>query len=143
MSELHWTHQKIINRLEEAAGTLRRLPDKRLQGLKSNWPETIPTRGDYGSDEIRLRLGPPSPEAIDRMDEALEWLRWLDTEDRQMVWLRAERIPWKMIMRKFGRSRSTVTARWKEALSQIVAILNVSTKMSGHLSPGHLGQNLR
>jgi hypothetical protein len=143
MSDLHWTHQKIIGRLEEAAGTLRRLPNDRLQGLKSNWPETIPTWGDYGSDEIRLRLGPPSPEAIDRMDETLEWLRWLDTEGRQMVWLRAERIPWKIIMRKFGRSRSTVTARWKEALSQLVAILNLPTKMSGHLSTGHQCQNLR
>lgn len=143
MDKQKWDCEMVANRLEEAAGILRRLPDAKSRGLKSNWPDTIPTQGDYRSNTTKIHLGPPLPDAIDRMDEALEWLRWLDEDGRRLVWLRAERIQWKMIMRQYGRSRSTVTARWKEALSQIVALLNVSKKMSGHLSAGHSGQNLQ
>jgi len=124
MSELHWTHHKIIDRLEEAAGTLRRLPDKKLQELKSNWPETIPTWGEYGSDEIRLRLGPPSPDAIDRMDQTLGWLRWLEPAQARLVWARAERIPWKLILRQLGGGRETARQKLRAALSIIVSHLN-------------------
>ena len=43
-----------------------------------------------------------APEAIDRMDEALGWLMWLEPEERQLVWLRAEGLPWKWITRRLG-----------------------------------------
>ena len=43
------------------------------------------------------RLAAAMPEAIDRMDEALDWLMWLEPEERRLVWLRAEGLPWKRI----------------------------------------------
>ncbi len=63
MNKSRWTDQMVITRLEEAANTLSRLPDKKHQQ-----PE-IPLAG-YNSGMGRLRgrrnqvrLGPPSPEA--------------------------------------------------------------------------------
>ena len=38
-----------------------------------------------------------APEAIDRMDEAFRWLCWLDPDVRELVWVRAEGLPWKRI----------------------------------------------
>ena len=35
-----WDEKMVILRLEEAASTLKRLPDDKFQQLKSNWPET-------------------------------------------------------------------------------------------------------
>ncbi|MBF0453688.1 MAG: hypothetical protein HQL72_02585 [Magnetococcales bacterium] len=137
-----WDGKMVAARLEEAATTMKRLPDEQLQQLKSNWPETIPTWGDYGDEKTKLRLGPPTPDAIDRMDEVMEWLRWLEPENIRLLWLRAERVPWKLIMRKFGVARSTINSRWQSAIFQIVAILNLPKKMSGHLSTGHSGRNL-
>ena len=128
-----WDEKMVILRLEEAASTLKRLPDDKFQQLKSNWPETVPVWGDYGDDKPRLKLGPPTPEAIDRMDEVMEWLRCLEPENIRLLWLRAERIPWKLIMRRFGVSRATANVRWKSAIFQIVAVLNLQKKMSRHL----------
>jgi hypothetical protein len=137
MAKQKWDCKMVEARLEEAAGILQRLPEEKLRGMKSNWPETLPSREDYDLATAKQRLGPPSPEAIDQMDEAMEWLRWLEPEDIRLLWFRAEKIPWKIIMRQFGLARSTITARWKSAVSQIVTILNLPKKVSVHLSAGH------
>lgn len=137
-----WDGKMVADRLEEAATTLKRLPDEKIRQLRSNWPETIPVWGDYGDEKSRVRLGSPSPEAIDRMDETLSWLRWLEPDEVQLVWARAERIPWKLIMRRFGRARSTLSAWWMAALYQIAGIINNSKNVSGHLSTRHDDQNL-
>jgi hypothetical protein len=70
-------------------------------------------------------LAAPSPEAIDRMDEALHWLLWLEPEERQLVWLRAEGLPWKWITRRMGIGRTTAWQRWSTALLKIVVRLEV------------------
>jgi hypothetical protein len=137
-----WDGKMVADRMEEAAATLKRLPDEKIRQLKSNWPETVPVWGDYGDEKTRLRLGPPSPDAIDRMDEALGWLNWLEPNHARLVWARAERIPWKLIMRQFGRARSTLSAWWMSALCQMAAILNNSKILSGHLSTRHGDLNL-
>ena len=137
-----WDEKMVIDRLEEAAEVMERLPNERMQGYPSSWPETLPGWEDYGWDKTRIRLGPPSPDAIDRMDSTLGWLRWLEPNAAKLVWSRAKQIPWKLIMRRFGLARSTVSAKWKTAISQIVAILNLSKNVSGHLTAGHIGQDL-
>ena len=59
-----------------------------------------------------------APEAIDRMDEALGWLCWLEPEERRLVWLRAEGLPWKRITRRLGIGRTTAWQRWTIGAAQ-------------------------
>ena len=44
-------------------------------------------------------------------EEALLWLRWLERDDARIVWLRAERTPWKPICWEMGISRATANRR--------------------------------
>jgi hypothetical protein len=48
-----------------------------------------------GQQPEPMRLPPPSPTAISRMEDALPWLRWLEPEYAKLVWARADRTPWK------------------------------------------------
>jgi hypothetical protein len=142
MAKQKWDGKMVALRLEEAAATLKRLPEKKIQQLQAHWPETIPTWADYGDEKTKMRLTPPSPDAIDRMDETLAWLSWLEPDQVRLVWARAERIPWKLIMRQFGRARSTLSAWWMAALCQVAGILNNTKKVSGQQITRHDTQDL-
>jgi len=110
----------VAARLEEAADTLRRLPPVRVQGYASTWPAVIrDVHEAYGWEEARMRLGPPAPDAIDRMDEALGWLGWLEPDEVRLVWARAQRARWRVICARLGVSRQTAWQRWVAALATI------------------------
>ena len=109
-------------RLAEAADVLDRLPDQSVQHYYSLWP-TIPGEG---CDRARARPASPAPEAIDRMDEALGWLFRLEPEERRIVWLRAEGMPWKRITHRLGIGRTTAWQRWTIALLKIATRLNAA-----------------
>ncbi len=120
-----WTASQVEERIEEAADTLRRLPEKRVQTARSSWPKFIQDCHDAcGTEPTPLRRGPPAAAAIDRMDETLEWLRWLPPEDAKLVWARAEGMPWKAISWRFGFSERTAQRRWEYASNQISWRLN-------------------
>ena len=112
MAERSWTPKAVAVRLEEAADTLGRLPTCRGGGYASACPEIA--RGYYEAfgPNASARPIPPSPEAIDRMDEALGWLCWLESEERRLVWRRAEGLPWKRITHRLGIGRTTAWQRW-------------------------------
>jgi Domain of unknown function (DUF6362) len=118
MIEQRWCNAVVARRLEEAADTLARLPDERVGGLYDLWPRLIGAAGRQASPAAA------APEAIDRMDEALGWLMWLEPEERQLVWLRAEGLPWKWITRRLGIGRTTAWQRWTTALLKIVVRLD-------------------
>jgi len=118
MAEQRWTPMLVAERLAEAADALDRLPDERVRGLYDLWPKLIVAPGR------RARPAAAAPEAIDRMDEALGWLMWLEPEERQLVWLRAEGLPWKWITRRLGIGRTTAWQRWNTALLKIVVRLD-------------------
>jgi hypothetical protein len=40
-----------------------------------------------------MRLPPPSPAAIDRMEETLAWAAWLEPIDSKIAWMRANGNP--------------------------------------------------
>ena len=65
------------------------------------------------------------------MDEALSWLLWLDVAERQLVWLRAEGLPWKWITRRLGIGRTTAWQRWTMALLKITVRLNTTDEQKG------------
>ena len=60
------------------------------------------------------------------MDETLGWLCWLDPEERRLVWLRAEGMPWKWITHRLGIGRTTAWQRWTMALLKISTRLNAA-----------------
>ena len=120
-----WTPNLVEARLAEAAWVLGRLPEPQRQGYFSTWPRIAYEFSDLvGQEAPRLRRGPPSPDAISRMEATLPWLQWLEPDDAKLVWARAERTPWKPICWRFGISRATAHRRWEYALSVIVWRLN-------------------
>lgn len=92
---------EIIERLEEAARTLKRVPNppnSAPAGYRGYWPEIVrqwhdawtATMGrledsewhDDVADEPELTPPKPTPSEISRMDEALGWLMLIDGEDK-------------------------------------------------------------
>ena len=142
MSEVRWTAKAVADRLEEAAQTLRRLPPVKVRGYVSAWPPTIRNFWEaYGRHEVEVRPGPPTADAIDRMDECLAWLHLLDADEVRLVWLRAESVRWKSIAHRFGIDRSTAWRHWMGALTKIAAHLNgrgaTKTLQQNRLRPEH------
>ena len=120
-----WTPKMVAQRLQEAADILHRLPEVKVQGYVSSWPPVIHEFWEaYGWDTPKVRRGPPPGDAIDRMDEAMGWLAWLERDQAKLVWSRAEGIPWKLIMRQLGVSRGTAWQHWMSALAEVAGRLN-------------------
>ena len=123
-----WTSKMVSNQLEEAANTLRTL---RITGLKpmgysSNWPDVVhDTNEAYGWDEAKVNRGPPTPDAITRMDESLNWLLWLEPDQARLVWMHADGIPRKMIYASVGMSRMKSWRVWMASLMTIASMINV------------------
>jgi hypothetical protein len=125
MRERGWTPQTVAERLAEAADVLDRLPEPKELGFYSLWP-LLPE--EPAGDAARTRPAAPAPEGIDRMDEALVWLAWLEPKERHLVWLRAEGLPWKRITYRFGIGRTTAWQRWTIALLKIATRLNATAE---------------
>ena len=124
LPELDWGPKAVAARLEEAADTLARLPACCGRGYSSTWPEIVRGHGKAFWPDASARPIPPSPEAIDRTDETLGWLCWLQPEERRIVWLRAEGLPWKRITYRLGIGRTTAWQRWTLALLKVATRLN-------------------
>lgn len=148
-----WTPQLVAQRIEEAVETLRRLP---VAGLKpkeygNTWPTVVHEFCEaYGWNDAISRLGPPTSDAIGRMDEVMEWFRWLKPNQVRLLWARASGAPWKVIMRIFRCDRSTVWRNWRIAILQIIEqltgqkrrIVNRDGKIKmQHLSMQQMQQN--
>jgi hypothetical protein len=120
-----WTIEIVETRLEDAAQVMRRLPPVRVPGYFNTWPSMMVEFADCVGREPRpMRLPPPSSIAITRMEEALDWLRWLEPEDAKLVWARSDRTPWKAICWRFGIGRATAHRRWQYGLCLIAWRLN-------------------
>ena len=120
-----WDNEAVARRLEEAADVLARLPDERVRGLYDLWPRLV------GEPCGHARAAAAAPQAIDRMDEALSWLAWLEPEERRLVWLRAEGLPWKRITHRLEIGRTTAWQRWTVALLKITTRLNAAAEQNG------------
>ena len=115
-----WTDKDIAARFEEALYTLKRLPKPSVMGYHTLWPTIVYTALEIMQQEKkRFRLGPPLPKAIDRMEETFVWINWLEVEERNLVWLRASRMPWRVICTRIGASKTVARTRWTAALMKI------------------------
>jgi hypothetical protein len=115
--------QKYVeDRIHEAARTLRRLPEERVQGYFSTWPKIKRDEMEIlqmEKEPMRIR---PSMDDITEMEEVLfVWLRWLEVDERKLVWQRAERVRWKLICAQFGVGRTKAWEMYKCALGKIAA----------------------
>jgi hypothetical protein len=124
MSETGWTPELVAERLAEAADVLARLPDTKMRGYYGPWRILV------GATRKSPSPAAAAPEAIDRMDEALGWLCWLEPHERQLVWLRAEGMPWKWITHRLGVGRTTAWQRWTIALLKIATRLNAAAEQN-------------
>jgi len=121
-----WTVTDIADRFEEAVKTLRRMPPVITKGYFNTWPPIVRTAVEQMEMESEpLRRGPPSAEAVSRMEETIQWIFLLDDEDeRRLIWLRAERVHWKQICWRIGCGRTKAWQMWVMALLKIVTRLN-------------------
>ncbi|WP_394540150.1 DUF6362 family protein [Lysobacter enzymogenes] len=119
-----WNIQQVTDRFQEAAITARRLPPARVQGYAAFWPDINRQSWEgYADERIVLRFA-ASPGAIDRFGETVRWLRWLEEEQRRLVWLRAQYVPWREISHRTGLIRKTAWRRYQHALAVVVVHLN-------------------
>lgn len=124
-----WSIEDVAARFAWAADTARRLPRVRVQGYFNMWPDFL--RGEweaFAAEEKVYRHFPPSPEAVDRMLETMRWVQWLEVEQRHLVWMRAQRYPWREICCRFGCDRTTAWRRWQKALEIVAEQLRMEKK---------------
>jgi hypothetical protein len=120
-----WTRDMVEERIVEAADVLRQLPGLRNQGYFSTWPEIRRSLKELAcAMPTPMRRPPPSPSAISRMEETITWNRYLEREEVELMWARAEGMPWKHLCHRFGISRPTAHRRYDYALSVIAWRLN-------------------
>lgn len=119
-----WTTTRVEDRLESAADVFRTLPGVMPQGFFNAWPEYFHSFADKVGQEPQMRRPRPGPRQITEAEEALLWLRWLERDDARIVWLRAERTPWKPICWQIGISRATANRRWQYGIAVMVWRLN-------------------
>ena len=125
MTDIHWTASLVETYMAEAADVLSRLPDPKLRGHVSSWPQFVRDYWEaYGMQDVVLRRPPPSAAAIDRMDLALQWLAWVDPIDARIVWLHACGRPWKEVCWTSGLARAAAHQHWIFALCVIAWRLN-------------------
>ena len=128
MADMRWTASMVEERFEEAAFTLRRLPESRVPGYFNTWPQVVRSAYEaFGWERARMPRIAPSPGAIGRMEETFTWLLWLEPDDARIVWLRAENVPWKPICWRVGLSRKTAWQRWVAALQTVASRLSATS----------------
>jgi hypothetical protein len=99
-------------RLVEAADVMKRLPDVRVPGYYSLWPQALHEFADLvGQEPPRLRRPSPTPAAISRMEGTLSWLHWLEPTDAEILWLRANGERWKAVCCEVGLGRAAANER--------------------------------
>lgn len=119
-----WTPAMVEARLSEAAYVLKRLPEPKLSGYFSTWPEFVYSFADKVGQEPKPMRVLPSPQAISRMEETLTWTAGLDPIDGKIVWMKAYGERWKSICWAVGLQRSAAHQHWLYGLSVISLRLN-------------------
>ena len=124
MIHKHWTKEMVADHFEEAVYTLSKLPDFKVPGYFSTWPEI-----EYTPNERMMQMKFPArpmatPDAVTRLEQTFDWMPWITVEERKLIWKRANRIGWKTICWELGCDRTTAWRKWSVGLEKIAARLN-------------------
>lgn len=65
-------------------------------------------------------------EAIARLEQTFEWMRWITVEERKLIWKRADNKHWKLICWELGCDRTTAWRKWVIACTKIATSLNMA-----------------
>lgn len=154
-----WTPDLVEERLVEAWGFLRRMPGGGGRAGASDGPWHLIQKewGDYVDlDEVRERearqRGALRPAEVDRMNEALEWVRYASASDVRLLALvlaaldREGTPMWadiahrSRLMTRFGRAIGGDAARmrYNRALHAIARALNAAEKRGATCQRGEL-----
>ena len=123
----YWDEKLVMAYMEEAAAIHRRLPEVRPAGFRSLWPKTIADDWERLYDMIngKTKLGSPMPAEVTFHEEVMATLRYLERKRQVTVWMRANRIPWKILVDELDRSKQTLWREMRSSLGEIAARLNV------------------
>lgn len=124
--EPHWNEKMVMAYLEEAADIHRRLPNVRVLGYHTMWPETMKDDWERLYDMIhgKSRPGSPMPKQVTFSEEIMAWMRWVNRYEQQIIWPRANKIPWKILEGEFGKSKPTLWRDMNSGLIRIASALN-------------------
>ena len=114
------TPENLGHRYREAWLVARQVPGNHSLGYSNYWPEIKPNRWEvYCAEGRQPKPIPPKADAVERMVECMRWLRWLDESERELIWLRASGMPWRLIAKTLKVPRTTVQRHWHRALLQL------------------------
>ena len=119
-----WTAEKVAEHFQEAVSTIKKLPPVKVQSYFNSWPSIQYTLNELALMEVQIIKLKATPDEISRLEETFEWMQWINTIERKLIWKRAVKVPWKIIYWEFGFSQSTARRRWKHALTKISNQLN-------------------
>jgi len=118
--------------LIEAVDTLGRLPSARVRPCLARWPAMIRAAHEaYGYAEARPRRAPASPEAITRLDHALDALRRVSLDEQRLVWSRANGFSWRAIAARVGAAPNTCRSRYLVALMRFAGTYALAANRAG------------
>jgi hypothetical protein len=112
-SERTWSPARVEERLRKAAA-LR----ETLSGYDTEFAPDGEGIGGIGVPAVG------ADHVVAEAEEALSWLRWLESDDARIVVARLEGARWKLICWRFDMSRPTADRRWRYALAVIAWRLN-------------------
>lgn len=126
MTDTIWSDKMVMAYLEEAAAIHRRLPPVKVQGYFNLWPEALKDDWErlYDAINAKTRLGAPMPHEVTYHETIMAWLRWLDPYSQKLVWMRANRIPWKIIEDKLSKGKTALWQDYKAAIALITGKLS-------------------
>jgi hypothetical protein len=128
--------KEMVAAKEQPSGTWWKDRQRNREGDRYDFTEEeMIAKVEALASNLQASLGGPlpSPRMITEAEEALLWLRWLEQDDARIVWLRANRTPWKKICWEVGLSRPAANRHWQYGIAVIVWRLNgrrVPTKRS-------------
>ena len=124
MTHKHWTKKDVEEHFEEAVYTLKKLPDFKVPGYFSTWPEIERAR----EEKLREMKFPAKLHAtsaqVTRLEQTFDWMMWITEAERKLIWKRANRVGWRKISVELGCDRTTAWRKWSNALMKIALRLN-------------------
>lgn len=106
--------------LEQASHTLRALPRSYLE--RPGRPQSafpLPLQDTRHPAAGRPLKTAPNPQDIDRLMKILDALVGVSAMQRQLLWARAMRIPWRHLQGHFSRSRAHLASLHQRALTDL------------------------
>ena len=100
------TFEKIKRDLEVAAYVERLMPPVRPPRYRCCMPDIIYTQQEVAFMDRKLVRPRPTQAEVSIWEKVvINWLPLLTVFERNLVWKRANRLPWKLLCRELGRTR--------------------------------------